>query len=297
MKKILYSVSLILLSLVLVACKDGNKGKIPEVNENDRVELTATEASDLFSKIQIDNLITKVSFDLNANGKSNGEDVSLETTATVYADTKGNLTADLSLKMEMDSKPSEGSLMLYVVNEDKKVYFDVDAKINTELFIPLGGETTIKGKYFLPFEMNEFDEFLPIPVDFDFESILSQLKDQDFINELLKHKGLTFYQKNNEYRIKLVINKELIIESKKKFGNDLSNIFDIENIDEIDFTIVVVIKDNKLVEAGAALTIKDVDITQNNIINITGNIHVVFGAKMPKLPDFSNYEEFDIEGF
>ena len=151
MKKILYTISIFLLGLVLIACDNSASG-VPTVNEKNKVELTSQEVSDLLSNIELDDVSLKLTSEVNVKGKAEGKDILIDAKATVYGNSKGEVNASVNAKINVPDVNVEGKGNLYVVSGDKKVYLDVDASVKVNIF-GLETDTSIEGKYFLPFDI------------------------------------------------------------------------------------------------------------------------------------------------
>ncbi len=287
MKKILLSISLLLLGIVLVSCDGGSKGGVPTVNEKNKVTLTSQEVSELLGNIELENLSSKLSLDLKVNGVVDRQSLVVDAVANFFADIEGNVNGKLNLKVESADLNVDGEASLYVVSKDKQAYFDVDASVAAALF---GQSVTLdlKGKYKTPIELSEADELLPIPIDLDIESILNEIQNPENLGELANYSGLTFYKKGKEVRIKLEITKALILENEELF-KDLE--LDLDDISELDFVLVIVVDNNNLKEAGADLKFKGA--IEGNNLEITLKLHLSFGVTMPKFPSFKDYEDFD----
>lgn len=293
MKKILYAISLFLLAIVLIACDKTNKNRVPSVSEKDKVELTVEEFSELLSEIEFEGLTTKLSFDLKTTGKVDGENINLDISATVYGNIDGEVNGSVKAKVNLPSFTVDGKASIYVVPEDKATYVDVDALVNMSIFGDINSETTLKQKYKIPLDLDdvgEFDELLPIPIDFDLEKILAELQNLENIEKMMNYSGLTFYKKGDEYRIKLEITKALILENKDLFNGFTEN-FDLDEVEEFEFVVVIVVKANQLKEMGAHLKLKGGEV--EDFVDLEMNMHLNFGAKIPKFPNFDEYEDFD----
>lgn len=310
MKKILTIITTMILALVLVAC--GNDGVTPEIREADKVELTKEAVVEKINELEFDfttlNMFAEFSFNLDLTDV----DTELDITSTIKASGSGefnvyldnesnvvaNVDADASISVTSNSEyiintdtELDVQANLYFVADEARAYLDIDGNFKS-------GPMTIglEGKYQQPVDVPEelaliFDEINNFEINpQDLEALLN---DPEFEKLLEENDFITFYEGSNYFGIKLNINKEVLLSQSGIFAESGITEADLEMISELDIELSAVFVNNKVAEItiNALVDVQEGDIT----FNLTLNAGLKFGVEMPKLPNFTDYEEESFE--
>lgn len=288
-KKVLGFLLVIVLSVTLVACDN----KLPQVREKDRVELNSSELvtilDDLLENVEIKNDTYQLDISFNANMSlfmvSVNSDEMFKVNAKINGDSSGKTKTSINAEVASSLLKTNFEGDLYKVPEDNNLYLNLKSKTIAQ---GIENSQTIKGK--IPY--NNFDDYLPglvVPGNgngFDINNLLESM-DLELLDTLIEdYEGLTFYQRDNYFAAKFVINKKLFLSNPNIFGN--VSIDELEDIKKMDVEIVIVFEDKKLADFGAKVNIEG-NINEE-VIKINAEIKFKTGVKIPNFPNFDNYK-------
>lgn len=264
------------LMLTLAACN--KEAGFPEVNDNDKVDLTYDDVLDEFDGVAMDNQVLKI--ELDADIEAEGLNVSLDGSAHFGS---GAVMLNLKLAGDMPEGNLDGEATIYANNTG--LYFNGAVDIDAE-----GMKMSIEGKYKLDDMVDDFfDEDIDLNefLELDFTEMFA---DEQFKKLVEEYEGLTFYKNGNKFQLKLIVTNELLL-ANKELLLELLDMGEPTDGQEIDLEFVLTIEDKKLTALGVRLDLTDP--TEDLKVSLTLTANVV--SEMPEFPtDLEEYEPFDM---
>lgn len=273
MKKIFRGLLVLLLGLILTACT--NSGSFPEVNDKNKIDLSAEQLREELQGVTINQAVLQLN--INADIEAEGTKIKLNADAHMLDD---ELVASVKLEGTLDDSKLNANAKLYAVSEglflDGKLSFETsgsDFNVNGKYKLDSLVESTVPGGS----DINDL-------IGLDLETILD---DQTFLDLVESYEGLTFYKKDSLFQIRFIFNNELFEKHREKFETILEGII-IPLNSNLEFEMVLSINDKKLSNFGLKLKV-----TGEEKIDILITASIV--TKMPSIPsDFKEYKEFNI---
>ncbi len=187
-----------------------------------------------------------------------------------------------------------GKTKIYTI-EGNLIYADLDIKVKSTLGIAKV-DVELKGNYKYDLTIMfgpdfKLDEIFGNPEQFDFSEIVNEPNFKETLDKMLEFTGLRFYERGSEFKIQLLLNKEIIEENQELIANsDMSSFIDEFLVnEENNIELVFVLKNNKISEVGF----------KAKVFVEEGDFEISYSAKskvkMPKFPSFDDYEDFDID--
>ncbi|MDY0276473.1 MAG: hypothetical protein RBQ97_00145 [Acholeplasma sp.] len=283
MKKTVLLVLIFISTLMLTSC--GASAKVPTVNEKNRVELTQNEVkTELYKVKTTSKSVFKTLGNVEVKGKDK-ESVGFDFNA-YFGDSKLMVESKFNIKTKDES--SSGKASIYV--NDSGMYLNLSTKGIDEAEAMNGKFKIDKNLFYLMLGSLDIPTVPGIDESIDLKDYL--LND-DLLNLVGKYEGLSFYKKDNDFRIKLEVNKDLLDKASdevkelvKKAFNDLE-IEDIDN-ENIDFNaeMVIVIIDDMITEAGISISGE----SDGNKIKYVMSFSYI--EEFPEFPKFDDYKDF-----
>ncbi|VEU80019.1 hypothetical protein [Haploplasma axanthum] len=291
MKKIISLLVFVVSLAILVGCSSSNV-EMPTTNKKDQVELSQEELATKLENVEVsEEDVARITAKVRLDAKISDEKANAKLDFDAYIQANGNAKVSLSGNVTSSAMKLKGSGDIY--SQNSSVY------LNADLNMEMSGTTqSIKGKYKIP----ESGVTPSLPVEIPSPNIGELIKSSGIIEMTGSYEGLTFYEKDNDFRIKLEVTKDLLKNNAERvadlvssFGGSLvtkEQLIEVLNeVDNIKFEFVIVIKDNKFVEAALNFNLKIKDDEIGNI-NLSMGLSIKFGEKMPSFPSFSEYKDF-----
>lgn len=291
MKKLFNLFLLFVLTFALTSCFEANT--VPKVNKRDLVTLTSEEVIEKVQEFDLIQFVSTMEIDIKATMKGEQEG-HVNVNGTVMLDEDFKLYAKLNLDIEAEGTSVKGKATLYKP-EGNLIYADLDIKVKSTLGIAKV-DVELKGNYKYDLTIMfgpdfKLDEIFGNPEQFDFSEIVNEPNFKETLDKMLEFTGLRFYERGSEFKIQLLLNKEIIEENQELIANsDMSSFIDEFLVnEENNIELVFVLKNNKISEVGF----------KAKVFVEEGDFEISYSAKskvkMPKFPSFDDYEDFDID--